>query len=223
LKLETYVTWLKAHEKLLIVGVTAFVIFHLGSKGLDAWVSHDKQNSSTTAQVVVQDDAATKTLVSQVNALQATVSAQNSALKAVVTASQAAVKKQQATDATLSPNDLAARVSKLLDVPPAEVTAVPTGDIDLQPPAAVIDVQQLELVPALQGQVAAQSTIITNDNTVIAKQGDLINQLTKDVSDAKAQDAADVKTLTAEKKKSWMNGFKWGAIAGVTLGIIVRH
>ena len=49
------------------------------------------------------------------------------------------------------------------------------------------------------------------------------NLLTKDVADAKLQDAADVKTLTSSKKKSWLNGFKWGAIAGVTLGIIVRR
>ena len=224
MKFESYVAWVKLHEKLLIVIIAAFVVFHLGSKGLDAWTSHDKQKSSAAAQVVIQDDKDTIALKSQVNTLKAALDAQNAVLKATIAASQATAKRQQQIDATLSPSDLAARVAKLISVPPAEVTVVPiSGDLDLTPPAAVATAQQLELVPALQSQVAAQNTIIENDNAIIGKQGDLINQLTKDVNDEKFKDETDVKTLTAEKKKSWLNGFKWGFISGITCGVIVRH
>ena len=83
--------------------------------------------------------------------------------------------------------------------------------------------QQLELVPALQTEVASLNTIAANDNAIIGKQGDLITQLNKDVTDAKAQDVADVKQLKAQNKKSFLRGLKIGAIGGFIAGVFVGH
>lgn len=222
--MQAYLTFLKAHEKLIIVVFIGVLGFFLVSKGIDAWVSHDKKESTAAAQVVAKDDTDTAAMKSQIATLTATVNAQNAALVSKIATTKAATKKQQQMDATLSPNDLAARVAKLINVPQAEVTVLPvSGDLELTGPAAVADAQQLELVPALQTEVAADNQIIANDNTIISKQNDFIVQLEKDVVDAKAQDAADVKELKAQAKKSWIHGFGWGFVSGVTFGLVVHH
>lgn len=221
--LTSWITFVKAHEKLLIIVLAGFLTFHFYSKVIDAWVSHDKLVAQAAAAVVKNDDAATLILKTQVAALQATVEAQNAIIEKQIAAGQAATKKQQDKDATLTPSELAARLAVLLKVSPTEIvpTALP-GHIDLSPTAAVTDAQQLETIPELQSEVSKLRTELTNDDTIISKQGELITQLNKDIVDEKASHTKDVAELKAQNHKSWLNGFKWGIVTGVTLGLVAH-
>lgn len=222
--LTKYITFLKAHEKLLIVGFAGLLLFHAYSKTIDAWVNHDKAAAVAAAQRVKTDTTETAALNAKLAVLQAQVAAQNAVITAKIKTSQIVTKKQQQTDATLSPTDLSARIAKLINVPPVEITpaAIP-GELTFNADASVKTAQQLELVPQLQAEVAGDTTIIANDNTIIATQAALITQLNKDITDEKASHAKDVSELKSQNHKSWLNGFKWGFVTGVTLGLVVHH
>src|ERR1700687_5412530 len=43
---SVWATFVKAHEKLLIIVLGAFLAFHFYSKGLDAWIQHDQRNAT---------------------------------------------------------------------------------------------------------------------------------------------------------------------------------
>ena len=220
--LQHWITFVKAHEKLLVAALAGFLVFHISSKGIDAWVTREQLKANSAAQVVKVDTSATDGLKAQIAQLQTTVETQNAALNAKISQTQTETKKQQQTDATLPLTDLGSRIALLAQLQPQEVTTTPT-QVTLSQPAAVSVAQQLELVPALQTEVASLNTIAANDNAIIGKQGDLITQLNKDVTDAKAQDVADVKQLKAQNKKSFLRGLKIGAIGGFIAGVFVGH
>lgn len=220
--LQHWITFVKAHEKLLVAALAGFLVFHISSKGIDAWVTREQLKANSAAQVVQVDTSVTDGLKAQIAQLQTTVETQNAALNAKISQTQTATKKQQQTDATLPLTDLGSRIALLAQLQPQEVTTTPT-QVTLSQPAAVSVAQQLELVPALQTEVASLNTIAANDNAIIGKQGDLITQLNKDVTDAKAQDVADVKQLKAQNKKSFLRGLKIGAIGGFIAGVFVGH
>lgn len=222
--LRHWITFVKAHEKLLIIALAGFLVYHISTKGIDAWVAHDTAKSNAAANVVKVDTTETDALKSQIATLQTTVSSQNATLLAMIATTQKSVKNAQNSDANLSQADLAARIAKLVNIPQQDIVPdTTTHNLDLTQTGAVSVAQQLELVPALQSEVTSLNTIVTNDATVIAAQNTLITQLNKDVTDAKAKDADDVKTLKAQNKKSFLRGLKIGAIGGFIAGVFVRH
>jgi hypothetical protein len=222
--LQHWITFVKAHEKLLIVALAGFLVYHISTKGIDAWVAHDTAKSNAAAITVKTDTTVTDALKSQIETLQSTVASQNATMLAAIAATQKSVKNAQNSDATLSQADLAARIAKLVNIPQQDIVPdTTTHNLDLTQTGAVSVAQQLELVPALQSEVESLNTIVTNDTTVIAGQNNLIAQLNKDVTDAKAQDVQDVKTLKAQNKKSFLHGLKVGAIGGFIAGVFVGH
>lgn len=221
--LSKYIAFVKVHEKLLIVGLAGFLVFHFYSKTIDAWVNHDKTVAQAAAAVVKSDDASTLVLKAQVAALQLKVDAQNAIIEKQIATSQAQTKVQQQKDATLSPTELSARLTTLLKITPAEITSAVLSDhLDFSPAAAIATAQQLETIPELESEVLSLRTELSNDNTIITKQGELITQLNKDLSDEKTGHAKDVADLKAQNHKSWISGFKWGFVSGITLGLVAH-
>ncbi len=219
-----WITFIKAHEKLLIIALAGFLVFHFYSKAIDAWVNHDKLAAQTAANQVKADDSVVLSLKAQLATLQTQLDATNAAIRAKNVAVQAATKVLQQTDATLTPSDLSARLAKLLNVSATEITPAPLPNkIQFDNDAAIKTAQALETVPALQSEVDGLNTIIANQNTIITKQADLITQLNKDITDEKTSHTKDVNELKAQNKKSWLNGFKWGIVAGFTLGIVSHN
>ena len=102
-----YVTLLKAHEKLALLVVAAFLAFHFYTKGLDAFIEHDKR-------VATAANTQSQALQSQLAALQA----QNAQLSARIDqamqqrAVQTVVQKKQ--DDAMEPAVLAARIQTQL-------------------------------------------------------------------------------------------------------------
>src|ERR1700675_3613253 len=120
-----YVTWLKAHEKIVLIAVAAFLAFHMYSKGIDAWTAHD-QRTATAANTQA------KSLETQL----ATLQAQNVQLSARIDQAmqQRAIQTiiQKKADDNLEPVALAARIQTQLGVGTVkyETTSVPvTGEL----------------------------------------------------------------------------------------------
>ena len=84
-------------------------------------------------------------------------------------------------------------------------------------------VVELESVPTLTANVRALQTELSNDETIISKQQDLITTLTKEVSDEKANTAAQVSAQKAADAKSRSRWIKVAAVVGAVFGGFVGH
>ena len=218
--LTHYIAWLKSHEKILIVVLSAWLVWHVYGKGIDAWIEHDKRVSTIAAQQVKVDDTANQQLTQQVADLKqqlATLSAQAQAKQAerIVVVQQQKDKIQQA-----APSELATSLSALLSVPQTDVTATQDGLIQLSQSAAKTDVNDLIDGNAAKEQLFDTQSELKACTAVTKKDDDLIAGLNTQLKDEKASHVADVNLEKAKAKKAWRNGFKWGAVAGFVGGII---
>ena len=84
-------------------------------------------------------------------------------------------------------------------------------------------VVQLEEVPTLTANVASLQTELNNDTTIINKQQQVIAQLNTDLIDEKKSHVADVNIEKAKAKRSFLRGFKFGAVAGFVGGLFVGY
>lgn len=183
--LTSYISFVKAHEKILGMTLVAAVIFggwshietiiqrHDASHEVQAQIvatAQAEKNAAIAAQVAV-DNAA-------FSALQAKVTAQNAALIQANVALATALAKQQKTDAGLPLPELANRWLAL--VPDAKPTVTVDGGVFLPESGAVATVQQLEEVPVQAQELVNDQILITNGN-------DLAGVQTKQVADLNAQ------------------------------------
>lgn len=216
-----YGAFVKAHERVLVIGLSAALLFHFGEKGLNAWEQHDAKRGTAQQIIVKQDDAQLKTLQAQLAAQQTQNAANIARLNAAIANGLATLKQRQQIDEQLPPSDLASRWSELIALPNS-VTPTTTGSFTVSEDAAHATVNELEKVPQLteqvldtQAQVAScQKTLDTANQTVVAS--------TKELADEKKSHADDVATLKVENKKKWMNGFKWGYIAGIGTAVAIK-
>src|ERR1017187_6460726 len=143
-------TWLKQHEK-LVLAVIAGLVLWFGIGRIDTLIANHDNATLHQVQVVADQQAAVNQGLAQQAAYQAAqykelaaqVAAQNAQLEAANVALSNALVKQQHTDATLPPSELAARWNKL--VPEAGATVVTNGVL-LPEQGAVSTVVQLEEV-----------------------------------------------------------------------------
>jgi hypothetical protein len=221
--LSSYVTFLKAHEKLIIVALSGFLIFHIGDGALNAWIHHDDTQAKIAATTVKTDTTQTVALQTQVTTLQKQVAATNAALIAAINARNTATQAQQTIDQTLPLPALALRWEQLAQLQPADIKTTATNDLLITESASRATVVLLEDVPTLQANLKSDQTIIDNDVLIISKQSDLITQLNKDLVDEKASHIADVKLEQAKGKRSFWRGFKIGAVVGFISGAWLGH
>ncbi len=220
--ISNWIALVKTHERIIVVGLAAFVLIHLGSKGLDSWVSHAQTKATQAATIVKTDDAATKAIQAQLTALQATVSTQNTILAKQIAQRTQTTQQQQTIDKTLPPADLASRWKALLGI--ANGIDPATGQqFTVSQSAAVSTLAQLEEVPTLTANNAALQTELTNEQSVNAKQTVLIGSLNKDLADEKKSHVEDVKLEKAKTKRAFLRGFKVGAVVGFIGGLFVGH
>jgi hypothetical protein len=217
------VTFIKSHERILIIAVTGFLIFHIGDGALNAWIHHDDTQAKIAATTVKTDTTQTAALQVQVTTLQKQVAATNAALIAAIKARNTATQAQQTVDQTLPLPALATRWEELAQLQPADIKTTATNDLLVTESASRATVVLLEDVPTLQANLKSDQTIIDNDVLIISKQSDLITQLNKDLVDEKASHIADVKLEQAKGKRSFWRGFKIGAVVGFIGGVWLGH
>ena len=225
MELHPISAYLKAHERLVLSVVAGLVLWFAIGK-IDTLILHHDQANLEQAKVTAQVQAEKNTALAAQVATQAAqykeladkVQSQNAALEqANVQLSQALV-KQQKTDATLPPTELAARWTML--VPQATVAVTPSG-VTLNSASAVATVQTLEQVPVLKTELSNTNGRLENVDKLLAASGQQVATLNSQVSGLQLQIVdnskvctAQVSVVKAEARRSKRRWFLVGYVAG---------
>ncbi len=228
-------TYLKAHEKLIIIVLCLAVGVHFYSKIINAWAAHEQRvdiagnaAAQTAVQVAQAQALANAKAAADYAALAAQLAASNKALIAGQATRNATTKTQQATDKTLPPSDLAARWTTLLRLNPPTVQPSATGFV-ITPDAAVATVVELENVPTLRADLQDEQSVAANYSTQINSLLGLNDGLNKKIADdadvlAKQAKACtdDKNLLKAQARKSKFHWFLGGVVTGFLLRQAIR-
>lgn len=223
--IATISTYVKAHERLVLAGIAAvllwFAVGHI--EGIIA--RHDNANlqqAQVVAQAQADKTAAIAEQVAQQSAqyasLAAKVQQQNDALMQANVALSTALAKQQHSDATLPPSDLVARWNAL--VPQAKPTVTATG-IAVDTPSAVATLQQLEIIPVQQQELTNTQKELENAQSLVTAEGQQMTTLNTEVGslrtqlgDNQAVCQAQIKVVKAEARRSKRRWFAVGFATG---------
>jgi hypothetical protein len=219
---SNYITWIKTHERLFIITIGAFILFHFMNKAYDAYALHEGSLSSSKAQVVQTDDTANKTLSRQLTAMQIQLGQESIQINKAMQQRDIQVQQQKTVDNASTPSQLAMRIQTVLGVTANDVIAMPTGVLTFSQAAAHADADALEDNIKAQADVVDLKKLLGNEQTLSGKQTDLLTGVRKELDDEKASHTQDVKTLNAKAKSSWLHGFKWGLITGVVGTEVIR-
>jgi len=218
-----YLVFFKAHERLLIVVLAAGLLFHLYGAGLQAWIDHDKRVSDVAAKKVQTDAVQNAQLETELNQLRDSVKQQSADIQKAMQQRAADTAKQKKADDSMAPEELTARLQKLLNVSPQDVTWSPiTGNVTFTPSAAHLDADALEDLNQIKADKVNLQAEVTNGQTLINSQANFITQKEVELADEKKSHQDDVKTLKAENKKQYLRGLKHGIIIGVISGEVLR-
>lgn len=221
-------TWIKGHIFLLLAVV--FLIF-IGIYGIeDVLAKHDKEKDAAAQQALAIQAAQTQALITKLGQDEQTWSQQNAQnqqiiaqLATAITTRDAATRKQQQVDATLSASAAAERISQQTGAKAGEVVA--NGDmIQLDLPITRQVVQQLDTIPALQGdlkdtqsQLTAETAVAGNLQSDLNGQKQLVGSLQAQNADQVKACAAQVKDLKAQARKSKLKWYSAGVVTGFLL------
>ena len=213
--LSTYITWLRAHERLILIAVGAFFLFHMYDRGVQAWEAHDQRIAGQAGQQVQTDHSANEQIQIQLTQLLATVSQQQATIDKLMTERQVQTTQQKQKDSKMTPSELATRFQGLLKVAPADVTSLePSGNLVFTPVGAQANIDQLEDLQQCSADRADLKTELFSEVSLVNKQTDALTGVQKELADEKVSHADDVKLEKVKAKRSWIRGFKFGVIVG---------
>lgn len=220
---QGYLTWFKAHEKLIIIAILVLFSLHVYDSARQAYVDHLKRQDDVAAQTAKESSIQSTQTQEQLANLQKQVDTANAAIKAAESQRVIDTKKQKQADDALAGQQLAARLQALLAVNPGDVTWSPIqGDLIFSLPAAHDVADAIDDKNKLIADVQDLQTQIQGDEMVIAKQTEAITSANQALADEQKSHTADTKLLNAEMKTKWRNGFKWGLIVG-TVGTVIAE
>lgn len=229
---ETKVTaWLKAHERIIIVGIIAVSTLFLGGKFLNNIADRDRAAAAQSAQVLTQDRADNAALVAQIakaqddyKTLVIQLTQQNSVLQTQIAQRQVVYQQQVTVDKTLPMPDLGNRWAKLASLNPQDITATTAG-ISVTPEGALSTVVQLEQVPVLTGNLAdvtAQkanlSTLLDSSDALNGQLTDQVKGLQTTISDSDKACKTEIASVKASARSGKLKAFLYGA--GVGAGVV---
>lgn len=213
--LAAEIAWVKAHEKLLILVLAAFLLYRTGQGIENVILKRESIIANQAAVTVKSDDAANTAGQKLLDQMKTAADAQTKTLNDLITKSKAAYTDQIKKDASATPSQIDARWQQLLPMKPGAVKSIDQETTGISNDAANQTVQALEQIPVLQTQVISLTTELDADQKVIIQQDGVIVGLNKEIVDEKAQDVADVKLEKAKSKHSFWKGFKYGVVIGV--------
>lgn len=221
--LDKYITWFKAHERLVIVLACLLVTVHFYSKGIDYFTRRDQLQAQQASQKLAADTATNLALTSQLNDLKKQFADEVAQLQKQIQTRNQVTEKQKEQDASMTEVELAQRWAGLINVRTEEVQASPVqGTLQVSDNAAHVTVARLEDLPTCQANLIDTEKQLADANTLNAKnEGVIVSDATVLASEKKLHED-DVKTLKAANKGKWLNGFKWGVITGF-LGSLFVH
>lgn len=221
--LDKYITWFKAHERLVIVLACLLVTVHFYSKGIDYFTRRDQLQAQQASQKLAADTATNLALTSQLNDLKKQFADEVAQLQRQIQTRNQVTEKQKEQDASMTEVELAQRWAGLINVRTEEVQASPVqGTLQVSDNAAHVTVAKLEDLPTCQANLIDTEKQLADANTLNAKNEGVIASDATVLASEKKLHEDDVKTLKAANKGKWLNGFKWGVITGF-LGSLFVH
>ena len=232
--LTNYIAWIKAHEKLLIIVLGAFLVFHFYGDVLNVWTEHDKRQIAVqqfvaqTAQQKTQADSQQNVqLLQQLADLKLQYSTLSAQVQVSMQSRSQKTKEQKKIDDTSTAVQIAARFSEILRLQSKEVNPNADGSITFTESGAHTNINVLEDGLQAKADVVELTHQVAVCAVLTAKQDETIQGVRKELTDEKVSHKEDVKleqdnTKLAkdEGKKSFRRGFKWGAITGFVGGIL---
>jgi hypothetical protein len=231
-------SFLKTHERLIIIVLSLLASLYFVHRGLNAWEAHDQRTDILAHAKLQADTDAVKQIAAdnakaaaQYQTLATQLAAANKALANAQATRNAVTQTQPAADRTLPPNELGKRWAALLNAAPESIQVEPGGkgipDALLVTPAAAIEtVVQLESVPTLQADLKDEQTIATNQTTQLTSLASINVGLNKQIDALNIENVAaanactdDKNLLKAQARKSKLHWFE----AGVVVGFIGRQ
>ncbi len=233
---KTWLSFVKGHERLLIIVLGAALAFHFYSKAINAWDAHEQRMDSVAQQQVIAtqkqvdaDATANKQLAAQLEQMRAQYLATQRQLEAAIAAETAALKNRTAQDNALPLPDLGIRWTTLLDLKPGDIITTYDNKLAVTAEASHTTVNELEKVPVLTQQLAQTNVELSGCKTLSTKQDSMIAGLNTQITDSnsaltaeKNARVADAKLAKAAQRKSFVRGFKWGFAAGAAAVLAVR-
>lgn len=222
------ISWLKAHERIVIVFLVLLASVFAVNKIEDVVASRDAARATVAEAALASQKANDAQQATQTAQMQAQfqvmvdqLTKENIALAADVTARQGALQAQQGSDAHLPVSGLAQRIGTLASVPANSVSSSPAGVL-LTQPGAVAVAQTLEQVPVLQADLKDETTIAANTqkeldgaNGLTAQQAGQIVSLNKTIAAEDKDRKAEVDSVKADCRKSKRKWFVAGFITGI--------
>lgn len=227
-------TWLKAHERLLVVCIVALTSIFCVNKFLDVTAARDKAAANQAAQVLTQQQAINQQLATQVAIAQKNnqdllvqLTQQNAALRIAQSQRTVVLQQQVQTDKTLPMPDLGNRWAKLASLNPTDITATTQG-ISVTPQGALDTTTALEQVPVLKANLTDETTQNTNLSTELDSTKSLNTNLVTEVAGLNTQIVdqtksckADIASAKAEGRKGKLKAFGYGFVAGVVSTVVL--
>ena len=222
-------SWIQRHEKLLIIVLAAIFLWFSWGKYVDWQARHDDVAAAIAQTKLEQQVEANEKLAQVVESnannykvLLAQVTSQNQMLANAIATRDIATKKQQETNLTLPLPDLAKRWVQLLNIPQAEIQPANLPDkLIITDSAARTTVNQLEEIPRLAGNLAAEKQAHANDVSLLKDRDKAVTDLNAQVAgkdeeilkQAEANKAAQDK-LKADARRAKRNWLIRGIVVG---------
>jgi uncharacterized phage infection (PIP) family protein YhgE len=215
-------TWLNQH--LILLAIVALIIFG-GVYGVESIIAkHDATRAAQDSAILAQQTATTKALADQLQSdesqwskVQAQLLAQNTQLSQAIAARNQQIATLVKTDATLSAEQAASKISIDLQAEPGEVT--PSGNsVALDLPVARRVVSSLDQLPVVeanltdtQKQLANETTVATNAQTDAKQSQQVIASQQTQIADQTKACNAQIAALKSQNRKSKIKSFLLGA------------
>jgi hypothetical protein len=231
---KSEMTWLQAHERLVLVFMVLLFAGFLGNR----YINYDAAKKDTQATIAAQLATEAKASAQQAAQQAAQTAAQyaqmvdmlqkqNATLAQAITQRDAILGKQQTEDRAMPPSELVKRWQVL--VPNTNPTATPTG-VALTTPDAQSTVATLESVPVLTKNLANETEIAANIQKELDKSNSLTGALNTQVTSLNGEIVAndkacktEIAAVKADARKGKIKAFKWGFITGFVSGLWVGH
>jgi len=229
----TVISWIKLHERLIIVAlIIGASIFgfqkYADIRANDASAKVQAAQAQVTAQKAADAQLAAQVqqTTQQYQALVSTLTAQNNQLAASVVARNTALTQQQTTDRTMPLPQLATRwaADAGFDVSKLQATA---SSLTVEQDAVAATVEQLDSIPVLQANLTDTQSELTNTKTELSDANVLVGQqkqeitgLTQQNADQVKADNAEIANVKAQARRSRLKWFGAGVVVGFIGGIL---
>jgi hypothetical protein len=215
--IEKWITFFKAHERILIIAACGLIGIHFYTKGFDYLTKHDQTQAEAAAQKLKVDEGSNAVLVQQLGQMRTDFAQQVASLQVQIAKRNEATDTQKKQDAAMTEVQLAVRWAELVRVKPEEVqvSTVP-NTLQISDNAAHATVGQLEDLPTCKANLADTVTQLTNANKLATQQNTVIASDVTVLADEKKKHEDDVKVLKDKNHTAYLKGLKHGVIIGAS-------